>query len=318
MTVGLLTCLLLLIGACNDTGIPVGYNVSEVEMKLDVDAGALGQPFSAEGGSKTIKVNSTNVDWKISSLPSWIAASTQSGNNSESIRLTAEKNYDTENGRIGLFYVESDVPVFKWKADCSVSQDRALKYARPKNSNLVFDGAGGSQTVEIDANSDYKAIVSQGKGWLSVTKGNGFITVRVNVNDELQARHGRIDISTTDENGYYIDVTQRLANVDVSTEQLTFTCEGGSYQVRVQSEVDWSITNSESWLEVSPEKSDGVRDTCITINAIPNQTSNARNGFVYLWTGSNKRVEIPVVQEGFYMKFIIDDTVSFSMELARE
>lgn len=312
MTAWLLMAILFITGACNDTGIPVGFSVSEVEMKLSVDATALNQPFNAEGGSKTITVNSTNVDWAITSLPSWITMSSQTGSSSESINLEAERYYDVENGRIGFIHVESTVSGFDWSGDYSVSQNRALKYARPKNSDLVFNGGGGTKTVEIDANCDYDMAVAVGRDWLSASKGDGAIIVSVTGNNGQFARNGRIDINTPDESGFNIVVSQRVANVDVSTTPLTFTCEGGSYQIKVKSEVDWQVNYSEPWLEVTSQKGGVLSDTCFTITALPNQTSIDRNGFVYIWTGSQLRAEIPIVQEGFYFRIINENSKAFN------
>ena len=75
---------------------------------------------------------------------------------------------------------------------------------------------------------------------------------------------------------------------------------------------DWQVNYSEPWLEVTSQKGGVLSDTCFTITALPNQTSIDRNGFVYIWTGSQLRAEIPIVQEGFYFRIINENSKAFN------
>ena len=289
--------------ACNDSGIPSGVVISDKDMSLEV-SDAANLKYSAEGGTRTFKVESENVEWSISSVPAWLSASPLSGSESASVRLDAQKNTDTESGRMGVFSVKANMTVFHRDRQVTVSQERAAKYAQPLEQSVVFDGGSGSKTIQIDANSGFTAYSDE--EWISLSWDAGSITIDVSENKENGSRNGTITISTGD-NVAYIEVLQRMANVDVSTNPLAFSCEGGSYKINVDSEIGWKVSNTNTWLNVEPASAitgASADDTFFTLTALTNLSEKSRSGFIYVIAGSAKTVEIPVNQEGLYLKII--------------
>jgi len=307
---GLLLDILILLSifSCQDSGVPEGYLMSEDDMYLDVsDYSNL--KFNANGGTGSFKVNAENVDWKISNVPAWFTTNPSKGNESAKVTVSVSENSDTGEGRIGVFSVRSDMEDFNRERKITVTQERAMRYAVPEIDRVEFSGGEGSENVNVRSNSVFTTSIIEGSDWMSVVSGNNSIYIYVSENRGYSLRTGRIALSTSDQTNY-IDVVQRLANVDVSTSELSFGCKGGSYRVRVDSEVGWVVYNSMGWINVEPESAllySNAEDTCFTLTALPNLSAADRIGYIYVSAGAGNLFEIPVIQKGLTFDIIDND-----------
>ena len=82
---------------------------------------------------------------------------------------------------------------------------------------------------------------------------------------------------------------------------MVFNNTAGSVNVTINSEANWTVTTSSSWIEVSPTSGNPGTST-ITVNVAPNTSTSERTGYVIISIGGNQRIQIPVRQRGIYVE----------------
>jgi len=165
--------------------------------------------FKSNGGSSTVNIKS-NTDWDVtvSGGGDWLTVSPKQGKGNKSIVLKAVANASTAD--------RSATVKISWKDDngaaqsstVSVSQTgAALKklYLTVAQQKLSYDAAGGTKSLAVKSNTDWKVNVSATDGWLSVVggqgNGNGNVKVKVEKNTGTSNRNAKLTVSWTDEKG---------------------------------------------------------------------------------------------------------------------
>ncbi len=161
-------------------------------------------------------------------------------------------------------------------------------------SKLEFSASKESKTFEVKGNDEWNVTVGD-ETWCSVSKKNGSGTATVNVtveaNPNSQIRETDIKIKgTRSRKEYTVRVEQAGQQqppqsdyeLGIDPYSLSFNSDGGDATLRLTGNDSWTVTDSPSWLTVSPKNGEG--DGTINVTATKN-TGEARSGRITIKTG---------------------------------
>lgn len=296
--------LMLLISSCKDSGLKTDMYLGSVPMGLSTRIETL-LNFSAEGGSKSFYVESENVKWIISEYPDWITVSPDNGSSTTTVNVHVSKNESTTTGRTGIIKVSSLLEGFSKTINVSVSQDRILTQLKFDNSQITYDGCAGTYSVPFTANTT-EFSVTKDADWLTVVStADSKFSFSVTENTMNVSRKAQLSFVTSD-NTTSLTIIQRVANISATSDRLDYNCYGGLYTLGVNSQATWTTSTSASWLNLEQDGS------TLAITAMPNAQSSDREGYIYLFIGDNKRIEIPVYQSGVNITPMFNDTTKMT------
>lgn len=234
--------------------------------------------YNSSGGSHTMSINNPyNYSWEIRTLPDWITASTTAGTSSANVTFTASANgYDeresagctlaelTHNNYTDLYFVQASGFTFGYSP-----------------SGFDFSCKSGSKTLTINNPFGYYWTITNIPNWLDVnpTAGTGTsATLTVQGNNSSSNREQNISLNDiTHSMSYTINVEQYAKEFSVSPTSFSFASAGESKYLNIydKDNLGWEITDSPSWVTISPIS--GVGFTGVTITAKKN-TSGQRSG----------------------------------------
>lgn len=165
--------------------------------------------FKSSGGSSTVNIKS-NTDWDVtvSGGGDWLTVSPKQGKGNKSIVLKANTNASTAD--------RSATVKISWKDDSGAAQSSTVSVSQTgatlkklvlsvAQQKLSYDAAGGTKSLAVKSNTDWKVNVSATDGWLSVVggqgNGNGNVKVKVEKNTGTSNRNAKLTVSWTDEKG---------------------------------------------------------------------------------------------------------------------
>lgn len=257
--------------------------------------------FPAERGSENIKVSSLHTPWKIENTVEWITLSKTLGESDAYVAVGVSENTKVDEARLGIFYLKADVADWRFETPVAVTQKGAAPSISFSTTSIEFRGAGSSQTVEIEANCEYK--VSTAETWLTATSAGNVLNISVLPNETHAYRNGVVSVAYTGNNPVTktVSVHQAPATISASTETLEVDNGAVEVEITITSECDWEANSSDSWIDVSP--STGNAGTSIMkVLIAPNPSINERYGYVLLYIGEKECIRIPVRQKGLFLE----------------
>ena len=275
------------------------------------------------GGVFQVEIQS-NIEWNLSQPPTWISSNVLSGTNNEVITLTiAAIEGDINESREATLIVAGDNMLIPLK----IFQTTELGYTFNVNPiNLEMDYVGGTATLSITSDVNWSATTEADWIGLSPASGNANaeVTVTVAENESLESREAYIQFTNAVPGGTThttnVMVRQEAAPdphfLEVSPEEITFAGEGGSAQITVECDTDWTaISIDEVWVTIVSGESGNGNGT-IVIQASPNPSFLERNSEVVVKSGELKK-EVIIHQEGNGIPpeiTLLPDTLYFSPE----
>ena len=168
---------------------------------------------------------------------------------------------------------------------------------------LDFGVNADSKSFSITSNVGWTVVSN--KEWITVNQpsgsDNGSVYVDVEKNEDFSERSGRITI-TASKGGIirYVDVKQSgiEAKLEVSpTSPSTVKGEGGTLSFQLSSNLNWSVSSSESWITLNTNEGNGNSSVTATISA--NGSSSTRSATLTFSgkEGNASPVKITVSQE---------------------
>lgn len=271
---------------------------------------------SFNGNSENIQIESVETPWILENAIDWISLSKMSGNTSESVTISASENPYADQKRLGVIMLKSAVEDWYYSTPISVTQDRA--YPEIQLSETTFNLPGNSNSLVVDVVANYSWGYYSSNNWITVLKEGNQLLLEVKANEGNTSRQGTVYITpNSDTYGAHnksITIYQAPASISASTEELTFGRTAGVAAISITSEATWRASTSESWINISPTQGN-AGETTLEISVAPNPSINERTGFVILSIGSQKKLQIPVKQEGLFIRTDLDDiTVSFESD----
>ena len=252
--------------------------------------------FPYHGGSNQILVN-TNVTWTAISNDPWITVTKNEAGNAVAIEIQRNPQMESRQGSITFRGVEISYTV-------NVNQEAAPEELQPNSSELYFPYYGGSNQVLVNSNVDWT--VSSESPWISVVKNDigTAITVELKPNETASSRQGTIVIKGVNL-VCTVSVTQAGASEQIQLDrtELSFPYHGGSDQILVTANTDWSVSSDVSW--ISTEKNS--INTAFAVKVEPNNTTEIRSGVIIV-SGATKTSVVKVTQDPKTEQLVLNKT----------
>ena len=182
---------------------------------------------------------------------------------------------------------------------CGKKVDVALS-----ESNVSLAPEGATVEVSLTSNGDWS--VDTHPEWLSVSpasgKGDATLSLTAPAYEGEEARSGEVRVTTKD-NSATLTVTQEPLPVvityyiTVNPTDLQADSEGGTYEVTVSSNDEWTVSTTAEWVHCEPASGNG--DATVTLTVDPNQGDVSERGAeVTFLTLSDESASLQIVQEG--------------------
>lgn len=248
------------------------------------------QNVSNQAGATSFNVNS-NLTWTVTESVDWLSALPLSNVNNGTISVAYDVN-PTPEARVGTITVSGGNMV----RTITVTQaaGEPILIVSPSTQNVT--SLSGSVTFAVTSNLAWT--ISESVIWLSVSpqsgSNNGNFTVSYDANLARTARTGQITISA---NGFVRNVTvvqeAAPASMTVTPSLQNVGHQAGTTSFAVAANVIWTVSESVSWLSVSPGSGSNNGNLIVTYNA--NTVNASRSGQITV-SGSGVSQTITVTQ----------------------
>ena len=240
----------------------------------------------AEGGIFTLTVSS-NCDWRANTSAEWISCEPASGNGNGTVMMT-------------LLPIEGDIEfreanvVFSG-AGSELIPVRVIQHAGEQiyvtidPSTLSFNYDGGTQSVSVLSNDSWTATTDADWFSLGTTSGNGNdeVTVTVSENEMQEARVGIVTFLSEAGGSSQLTIKQEAAPdphyLEVTPMAVTIDKDGGSADITISCDEDWTVMVEENWVSLSTTTGSG--NGTFTVTAMPNTISEVRKADVTVVSG---------------------------------
>ncbi|MDR1602695.1 MAG: leucine-rich repeat protein [Tannerella sp.] len=236
--------------------------------------------FDAEGETQSLTVTA-NVIWSAVSSGAWTTVSPSSGSGNATVSITASPNTSSNSRTSVITFSNYGVP------DCTVTVTQDGVTLPPtlsvSPSSLSFERTGGSRTFAVTSANTGGWTVTSSASWATVSTASGSDNATVTVT--ATANTGDTRTATVTVSGGGLDATVTVtqaaapATLTVSATSLHFATGGGTEEVSVTANRNWTATASASWLNVSTSD-----DSLLSVTAASN-TGYARTDTIIVTGG---------------------------------
>lgn len=166
-------------------------------------------------------------------------------------------------------------------------------------TTVNVDALGGEVTASLTSNGEWA--VDSHPDWLTVSpiygSGDTPLTLFVNVNEDIQARSGEVQVSTKDNKAVLTVTQEAAAAVYLRVSPGSFQCDrlGDSFRINVESNVDWTITDVPEWITVSVTEGSHNGHIEAVVAPITGEISEDRQATLSV-VGGGMREPVTVVQ----------------------
>ena len=188
-----------------------------------------------------------------------------SGNGDANVTITASANNST-NQRSAIFKVTQDgVTVGN-----SITITQEGKFFDVSAQSLTFEDVASTKSIEIRAEDSWT--LQNNNSWINVsqTSGNGISNINISVteNEVESSRQGVVYITMLDKTiQVTINQKAKVFSADVDDKSLIFSAAGGTNNLNVTSNTNWSISNYPSWLSLSQTSGKGNATVIVKANS---------------------------------------------------
>lgn len=276
-----------------------GNRVVEIPVKqrgIYIEFGAQSITFSADEETKSIHVGS-NTTWTISSCPSWVTVSPQSGEGGKDITIVAADNPNVTS-RSGV--IKATQAGLNLTAELTVSQlGKTFNYG-----DSQLNCSDKDQTLKIMVTTTGKWTAKSNNNWITITPssntGNGELSVHVTENGADDSRTGSITLTIGDKS-YDVIIVQSGKYFTVNCKENSFGSTGAKLDIEVVTNDSWtaSVVNNPSWITLSQKN--GIGNANFTATIADNPSVNSRSATITLTTAHDKSVKIQISQAARYL-----------------
>lgn len=282
----------LLLASCVDTPVPEEYKPTGEAHYLEVSQTELS--FGSDAESKKVNVNSSQ-SWMFSDYAEWLSLSSDSGNGDSEVSIDAEENFSADVVRTSIFYLKTMDEGWNFTKTMSADQKAAIPYIVFTPESITTAGSASNQKINVNANTQWTARCDA--EWVSLTPALDLSYLDVTLSENLTnvARTSHIIVEGAKTETFV--VTQNAANLSADVNTLEYSQSGGSYLLKINSEVAWSANTTYDWIDVTPV-SGSAGEASITIATTPNWGNNSRTGSVGFYIGNDRYTSIVIKQDG--------------------
>ena len=173
-----------------------------------------------------------------------------------------------------------------------------------QNLRVLFDAKAGTATMELKSSQKWEASFLNGRAtWCTLSaesgkRGTVTITVSVDENTTYDERSASIAFKCNDVTQTLVVVQKQKDAVLLSSEKLEVPKEGGTVNLTVQHNVDFSVSvdpSAASWMEVLSTKA--LASGTVTLRIDANEDVSSRSGRVFIQSKAGQEVAT-VYQDG--------------------
>ena len=272
--------------------------------------------FDVQGGSIDVQITS-NADWSITNIPSWLSVSRSSGSGSGSITLVTSANTLAQSRSAILTFTAMNTTI-----SLRVNQDAATAVIQLGVKSIEASRYSGSSQVYLTTNGA-EWVATGMPDWLNVSPSSGtgstYVTFSWRENSIAEGRNSTITF-TAGEQSSSVDVTQVAAPGIISIDATQKNIDAATTEFNVNittNNSEWYITENLSWVSVS--QTEGINNSTISILCDENLTSSSRYGYIYFYTkdGSQSR-SLYISQAGQYILTLDTTSVTFRGDKATQ
>ena len=272
--------------------------------------------FDVQGGSIDVQITS-NADWSITNIPSWLSVSRSSGSGSGSITLVTSANTLAQSRSAILTFTAMNTTI-----SLRVNQDAATAVIQLGVKSIEASRYSGSSQVYLTTNGA-EWVATGMPDWLNVSPSSGtgstYVTFSWSENSIAVGRNSTITF-TAGEQSSSVDVTQVAAPGIISIDATQKNIDAATTEFNVNittNNSEWYITENLSWVSVS--QTEGINNSTISILCDENLTSSSRYGYIYFYTkdGSQSR-SLYISQAGQYILTLDTTSVTFRGDKATQ
>ncbi|MFT6199834.1 MAG: hypothetical protein ACJAQ2_001611 [Vicingaceae bacterium] len=235
---------------------------------------------SPSGNFDSIAVNA-NLPWTLINGASWLSTNVTSGNDSTTVKVSANSSSPTVNSRSTTIYFDAGNGQFSDSVEVTQQGLAAFLTGSP---DTVFIGIASGEVATFNIAASGSWTVNSPNNWLVlntlVGNVNGILTATTtSINSSTNPRIATLTISDTANNlidTLVIVQAGTTGNIVINPSNITLpSSANGTGSFNVTSDINWSISGKPTWLNLST--SNGIN------NAVVNVSSNSINQ-----TGSNR------------------------------
>lgn len=282
--------------SCQDSGVSEDFIPSIEGHYIEISQNSLS--FPSKGGELKAELTTNKSPWAFTESPDWMTISPKEGENSATVTFSAEENLSADITRTSVFYLMSTDENWKYRHFMSAQQTAAIPYLDLSSYSLQFKGGMSSERVLATTNTKFNAICSD--SWVHAEVSESCNTVDISVDENLTGLSRTATVQLNGTINKAITITQQAADLTGESDELHFTCDEGSIQVKFESEASWTAMTSSQWIEVTPEEGKAGNNS-IQISVTANTSQNERIDYVYLKIGETSKLQIPIRQDGVYI-----------------
>ncbi len=233
--------------------------------------------FASTGGAANISISS-NTNWSIADNAAWISVDSSSGSNNRIVQVVCLPN-DSTGARSALLTVSA---VGAPTRTLRIAQSGALPVLSAAPLALSYADTGGVRTFSISSNSAWS--LAESLSWLSVAPASGFgnatVTATALSNPDTLPRSGSVALSSPGLATVTLNVNQfgKIPSLSIVPDSFVFTPFADTALLTIFSNVNWTISESLTWIRVSALT--GTNNGSIAIIASPNPDTIPRLGTI--------------------------------------
>lgn len=292
-----LTILSCLLFSCSDSQVLTTYIPSLNGHYIIIEKNSF--VFPSEGGTQATTVRSNQSPWKFFDNPEWVFIDPIQGQSTSNVSFSVNENLSSDTTRMAIFYLNSLDESWSFQSYVSLTQATSTPYLDLAQTSVTFRGSESMLPVDFNTNTKFNAQCSD--DWISCKISYDENRIEISVKENLTGLSRSGNIILTGAINRSINVSQEAANITGEISPQHFNCEGGNAQIKFSSETSWKAETSSSWINVTPEEGN-AGDNTLVISTLYNRSTNSREGFVYLKIGDNAKLQIPVIQDGIYIR----------------
>ncbi len=246
--------------------------------------------------TQIFSVTSRNIPWQLNHTAEWLSLTPSTGTVSAQVHATVSANV-SETARTAFVRLLSTDPDMPRSYDLSVQQKAAEPYLRASVQEVVLEGGGGTQTVDVESNVNWTATPAD--SWLSVERRDNRLVLTASVNEGAAARETDVRL-TTSTLTQVVHVIQRAASVTTSVAGMSFSHEADKGQMTLTSEAAWHVEKTQDWINITP-LSGNAGEATLTVSVTENTSTDLRRGYVYIYVGNTRKLEVEILQKGWQL-----------------
>ena len=181
-----------------------------------------------------------------------------------------------------------------------------ITFPSSEDTNPTFSSEGGTSTISFTAGGDWTANLTNTRtdNWTTIEptsgeKGNAQITITTKANETYDNRNSMIVLkcgNVTDTVSVY-QVSKDA--IIIARNEYKFSNAGGELNFKIQSNIDFEVTTSESWIQRIQPSTRGLAEYDLSFNILANEINENRTGVITIKGKENARKQYIYIKQKY-------------------